>query len=99
MQWPQLDDVDVTLVTVTICCCLLGYWLVTRGCDQPLILAPCERHLSPANLQRPMSLPAGKVHFKADKEWKEVMPHHVLPNGLEAAGLCYTMKPYSPKFL
>ncbi len=31
-----------------------------------------------------MSLPAGKVHFKADKEWKEVLPHHVLPNGLEA---------------
>ena len=32
----------------------------------------------------PMALPAGKVHFKADHEWREVMPHHVLPNGLEA---------------
>ena len=32
---------------------------------------------------RPMALPAGKVHFKASEEWREVLPHHVLPNGLE----------------
>ena len=30
-----------------------------------------------------MALPAGKVHFKASEEWREVLPHHVLPNGLE----------------
>jgi hypothetical protein len=30
-----------------------------------------------------MALPAGKVHFKAAEEWREVLPHHVLPNGLE----------------
>ena len=32
-----------------------------------------------------MALPAGKVHFKASEEWQEVLPHHVLPNGLEVA--------------
>ena len=33
----------------------------------------------------PMALPAGKVQFKASEEWQEVLPHHVLPNGLEVA--------------
>ncbi|CAE7277525.1 unnamed protein product, partial [Symbiodinium necroappetens] len=32
---------------------------------------------------KPMALPEGKVRFKPGKEWKEVLPEHLLPGGLD----------------
>ncbi|CAL1147073.1 unnamed protein product [Cladocopium goreaui] len=68
MPWQLLESFH--LFTVLTLCCLLGYWLLLRS-------APGETQA------RAMALPAGKVHFKASEEWREVLPHHVLPNGLE----------------
>ncbi|CAK9002412.1 unnamed protein product [Durusdinium trenchii] len=77
MPWWEVDPVVAFLLTLA--CLLLGYWALAPATATTTIAVTAAVRGVPAR----MSLPAGKVHFKASHEWQEVLPHHVLPTNLE----------------